>query len=182
MSNRTFVAVPGATIVLLCSLVAGCGTNGGGGSAASPSAAIQPVSCVINADYVIDRNDKRRVAGYAKGIFVGRVAMKVREVTDGASSKTIFRIDVLRTMKGEVDRSVEIDQAGTSACPQVDEKLLEVGRYYVLAIGAGTPPLGLVQSYPVSQAAAQAAERDLSKADGAIQEVAEAIANPIPFP
>ncbi|MGC5024399.1 hypothetical protein ACLQ3K_06540 [Tsukamurella sp. DT100] len=169
-------SITGIAITVGVMALAGCnGNTDPQPSVGSSSSAIQNVSCSINSDYLIDPEDKRQVAGVSGNVLIGKVAEKTGEKTDGAASRTTFRVDNLRNMKGDLAPSVTIYQTGTAACPNADVPLLEAGQYYVLALDSVGPPQKLIKAYATTQDAAETAARDLNQAGGVIREVVQAV-------
>jgi hypothetical protein len=169
-------SIAGIAIAVGVMAVAGCSVNANPQpSVGSSSSAVQNVSCEVNSDYSIDPGGKHQVVGVSGNVLIGKVSEKTGEKTDGAASRTTFRVDNLRNMKGNIAPSVTIYQTGTAACPNADVPLVEAGKYYVLALDSVGPPQKLIKAYATTQVDAETAAHDITQAGGVIKEIAQAL-------
>ena len=70
-----------------------------------------PIIKTINADYVIDVSDPRKVLGFSDNVFVGKVIKQV-STRNEYYPETQFEVEVLENIKGEVKGTIKVNQAG----------------------------------------------------------------------
>jgi hypothetical protein len=91
------------------------------------------------ASFVTDFSDRRRLAGFADAVFIGRVDAVAGTKSPSMAPETQFSVQVQRTLKGAVKGSVVVNQEGGkdpgdgSTILYEDDQLLQPGHAYVFA-------------------------------------------------
>jgi hypothetical protein len=93
----------------------------------------------MHASWVTDFSDRRRLAGFADAVFIGRVDAVGGAKSLSTAPETQFSVKVQRTLKGTVKGSVVVNQEGGkdprdgSTLLYEDDQLLQAGHTYVFA-------------------------------------------------
>jgi hypothetical protein len=115
-----------------------------GGSTLAQRYSAQPRTLHADISYVADFSDTRKLAGFVDNVFIGRVLDKSgTHSPDGGVPETLFKVEVLRSLKGSLNGVVAVNQQGgfsaeENALVVVEEDgLLEAGKTYMFATRTG---------------------------------------------
>ena len=98
-----------------------------------------------HAIYAIDMTDDRQVAGFASDVFFGRVVENSGQIMLDEFPKTLFQVEVLEVLKGNLSGVVKVGQAagvvedGSMFFMAGDTQLLETGKVYLLVVNGPAP-------------------------------------------
>jgi hypothetical protein len=93
----------------------------------------------MHGSFVTDFSDRRRLAGFADAVFIGRVGTVTGAKSLSMTPETQFSVTVQRTLKGTVQGSVVVNQEGGqdprdgSTILFEDDRLLQAGHTYAFA-------------------------------------------------
>ncbi|MBV9787095.1 MAG: hypothetical protein JOZ51_02900 [Chloroflexi bacterium] len=115
-----------------------------GGTTLAQRYAAQPRTIHVDVSHVSDFSDTRKLAGFADNVFIGRVLEKTgTHSPDGVLPETLFKVDVIRSLKGSLSGTVAVNQQGGFSAEEnamiliEEDKLLETGKVYMFATRTG---------------------------------------------
>jgi len=111
---------------------------GAGVVGCSPST--QPQERTMEASFVTDVSDDRKLAGIAQNIFIGKVVSEAGTKKLGRTPETQFNVEVVENIKGNLSGTVVVNQQGGYENKEKKNKvlvegddLLEPGKVYLFA-------------------------------------------------
>ena len=115
-----------------------------GGTTLSQQLSSQPRVIHTEVSFVSDFSDSRKLVGFADNVFVGRVLEQTgTHSPDGAMPETLFKVDVIRSIKGSLAGTVTVNQQGGFSAEEnalilmEQDGLLEAGKTYLFATRTG---------------------------------------------
>jgi hypothetical protein len=115
-----------------------------GGTTLSQQFASQPRVIHTEVSFVSDFRDSRKLVGFADNVFVGRVLEQAgTHSPDGIMPETLFKVDVIRSIKGNLAGTVTVNQQGGFSAAEnalilmEEDSLLEAGKTYLFATRTG---------------------------------------------
>lgn len=115
-----------------------------GGTTLAQRFSSQPRVLHVDISHVADFNDTRRLAGFADNVFIGRVLEQTgTHSPDGVLPETLFKVDVIRSLKGSLSGTVAVNQQGGFSADEnaliliEEDGLLETGKVYLFATKTG---------------------------------------------
>lgn len=104
----------------------------------------QPRTINAHVSHVADFSDTRRLTGFADNVFIGRVLEQTgTHSPDGVLPETLFKVDVIRSLKGSLSGTVAVNQQGGFSAEEnaliliEEDGLLETGKVYMFATKTG---------------------------------------------
>jgi hypothetical protein len=115
-----------------------------GGTTLAQRYSAQPRTLQAEVSFVADFSDTRKLAGFVDSVFIGRVIEQSgTHSPDGVIPETLFKVEVIRSLKGSLSGVVAVNQQGgfsaeENALVVVEEDgLLQAGKTYMFATRTG---------------------------------------------